>query len=106
MADVNSQHWCGNNLNFLLNSPVLTMPGKTNPTGKKKKVVHADATRDTRKAIPSWKQVFPALGPSPSGPRLTGTLGEQSGSPVTKCSRASQRISSPSRQIIHAFASN
>lgn len=92
VADGNSQHWCGNNLNSLLNSPVWIMPVKTNPT-EKKNVAHADATRDVRKVFPSWTQVFPASGPSPSGPWLTGA--EQSGSPVSKSSRASQPISSP-----------
>lgn len=49
------------------------MPVKTNTTGKKKKkVVHADAARDIRKALPSWKQAFPALGPSPLAPGYRG----------------------------------
>lgn len=49
------------------------MPVKTNTTGKKKKkVVHADAARDIRKALPSWKQAFPALGPSPLAPGSRG----------------------------------
>lgn len=60
MADVNSQPWCGNNLNSLSTAPILTMPAKTNSAGGKK-VAHADAARDVRKAIPIWKCV-PSFG--------------------------------------------
>lgn len=41
MADENSQHWCGNDLNSLPKSS-FNNAKKTNPTEKKKKVFHAD----------------------------------------------------------------